>query len=163
MYCDIVLADRNADLEKFAKKLGFSKIFFREDFDKIGLVISKDYDMDRKLVESKKVKILVDPHVNSLRDNLHFRSSGLNQIICKLMNKNNILLGISLENIKDGVMLGRVKQNIKLCRKYKVKILFFSFAKSKYEMRAREDMISFLRAIGMNGKEAKEALSYLSK
>lgn len=160
MFCDIVLMDRNEDVEKFGKDLGFARIFFKEDFEKLGIVISKDYDTDRKLAERKYVKILIDVHVNNSRDNLHFRSSGLNQVICKIMNKNNVALGISLESIKDGIMLGRVKQNIKLCRKYKVKMKFFSFAKSKYEMRAKEDMISFLRTIGMDGKEAKDALSY---
>lgn len=160
MFCDITLMERSEGVEKFGNNLGFSRIFFKEDFGKLGIVISKDYDTDRKLVERRKVKILVDVHVNNSRDNLHFRSSGLNQVICKFMNKNNVALGMSLGSIKDGIMLGRIKQNIILCRKYKVKIKFFSFAKSKYEMRAREDMISFLRAIGMNGKEAKEALSY---
>lgn len=159
MFCDIVLRTKDEDVEKFGKKLGFSRIFFKEDFDKLGIVVSKDYDTDRKLVERKKVKILVDVHANNSRDNLHYRSSGLNQVICKLMNKDNVALGISLESVKDGVILGRVKQNIKLCRKYKVKMKFFSFAKSKYEMRAREDIISFLRTIGMNGKEAKDALN----
>lgn len=158
MFCDLVLIGRDEDLENFARKLGFNKLIFKEDFDKLGIVISKDYDTNRRLIERKKIKILVDVHMNNFKDNLHFRSSGLNQVICKLMNKNNVALGISLASIENGLMLGRIKQNIKLCRKYKVKMKFFSFAKGKYEMRAREDMIPFLRAIGMTGKEAKDAL-----
>ncbi len=159
MYCDIVLIDKNQDIEKFANKLGFNKLIFKEDFDKIGLVVSKDYDSNRKLIENKKVKILVNPHINDLRDSFHFRASGLDQIICKSANKNDISIGISLDSLNNPVMLGRVKQNIKLCRKYKVKIKFFTFAEDKYKLRAREDLLSFLRAIGMTGKEAKEALS----
>ena len=52
-------------------------------------------------------------------------------------------------------------QSIKLCRKYKVKLFFFSFANSKYEMVSRIDFISLLKVLGMNGKEAKTALSFV--
>src|SRR3989344_951884 len=160
MYCDIVLASKDNDLEDFAKKIGYSKLIFKEDFNKLGLIISKDYSTNRKLVENKKIKILVNPHVNSFRDSLHFRASGLDHVICSLCNKNNVSIGISLDSINDPIMLGRVKQNIKLCRKYKVRMLFFSFAKNNYELRSVHDMLSFLRSIGMTGKEAKNSLFY---
>src|SRR3989344_3036499 len=116
MYCDFVLMKIDSDVESFANKLGFSKLYFLSDFDKLGLFESKDYDTNRKLVESKKINSLVNP-----------------------------------------VMFGRVKQNIKLCRKYKVKILFFTFAKSKYELKGLQDLLSLLRVLGMNGIEAKSA------
>ncbi len=160
MYCDFVLSNKNDELLEFAKKLGFSKILFKEEFSKIGLVEYKDYESARKLIESKKVKILVNPHVNVFRDSLHFRSGGLNQVVCNLANKNDVAIGFSLDSISNPVMIGRVKQNIFLCRKFKVKMLFFTFAKTKYELRAVQDLLSLLRVLGMNGKEAKEALSF---
>lgn len=160
MYCDIVLINRDKDTEELARKLGFSNVFFKEDFDKLGLVISKDFSTDRNLVERKKVKILVNPHMNQMRDSLHFRSSGLNQVLCILCNKNNVAVGFSLNGLDDQKLLGRVKQNIMLCRKYKVKMKFFTFAENKYGLKGREDMLAFLRTIGMTGKEAKEAISY---
>ncbi len=159
MYCDILLTERNEEIEEFAKKLGFEKVFFEEDFKSLGLVISKDFSTDRGLVEKKKIKILVNVHTNNLRDNLHFRSSGLNHVLCRLCSENNVAVGFSLDSILDAKLLGRMKQNIMLCRKYKVKMRFFSFAKNKYEMRGREDVLGFLRSIGMTGKEAKEAMS----
>ena len=159
MYTDIVLMERNKEAENLSKKLGFEKLVFKEEFSKIGLFISEDPDKNRKLIEGKKIKILANPHVNSLNDSLHHRSSGLNQVMCRLMHENDIALGVSLNSLYDPVLLGRFKQNIKLCRKYKVRILFFTFAESKYELRGREDMLGFLRAIGMTGKEAKNALN----
>ena len=65
MYCDFVLMKIDSDVESFANKLGFSKLYFLSDFDKLGLFESKDYDTNRKLVESKKIKILVNPHLNN--------------------------------------------------------------------------------------------------
>ena len=44
MYCDFVLMKIDSDVESFANKLGFSKLYFLSDFDKLGLFESKDYD-----------------------------------------------------------------------------------------------------------------------
>ena len=161
MYCDFVLMKIDSDVESFANKLGFTKLYFLSDFDKLGLFESKDYDTNRKLVESKKIKILVNPHLNNYKDSFHFRSSGLDHVLCGLMHRNNIAIGFSLDSLINPVMFGRVKQNIKLCRKYKVKILFFTFAKSKYELKGLQDLLSLLRVLGMNGIEAKSALSFI--
>ncbi len=160
MYCDIVLASKDSELEKFAKKLGFSKLLFKEDFNKFGIVESKDYETNRKLIEGKRIKVLVNPHINSYRDSLHFRASGVNHILCKLAHDNEIAFGFSLDSMNNAVMIGRVKQIITLCRKYKVRVLFFSFAKNMYELRGMQDMLSLLRVLGMTGKEAKDALSH---
>ena len=81
-------------------------------------------------------------------------------MICRLAHENNVAIGVSLNSLYGPFLLGRFKQNIKLCRKYKVKILFFTFAKNKYELRGKEDMLGFLRAMGMTGKEAKSALNW---
>lgn len=162
MYYDVVLANKDDDLEYFAKKLGFYRLIFKEEFSKFGIVEAKDYDTNRKLVESKKVLVLVNPHVNTAKDSLHFRSGGLDHVLCNLANKNGVAIGFSLDSLANSVMLGRFKQNIRLCRKYKVKMLFFSFAKSKYELRAVQDILSLLRVLGMTGNEAKEALSGLN-
>ena len=160
MYCDIVLMGKSKDTEDFARGLGFGKVFFKEDFDSLGLVVSKNFSTDRNLVERKKVKILVNPHMNELRDSLHFRSSGLNQVLCSLCNKNSVAVGFSLKWLDNPKLLGRLKQNIMLCRKYKVKMKFFTFAEANYELRGREDLLAFLRSIGMTGREAKDALEF---
>ena len=134
MYCDFVLMDKDNEIEKFSQKLGFSKLIFKEDFNKYKLYEYKDYENARKLVESKKVKILVNPHVNIYRDTLHFRSGGLDPVLCNLAHKNEIMIGFSLDTVSNAVMLGRLRQNVMLCRKYKVKIQFFTFAKNPYEL-----------------------------
>jgi len=79
---------------------------------------------------------------------------------CALANKNEVAVGVSLNSLNGPVMIGRIKQNIKLCRKYKVKMLFFTFAQNKYEMKGAQDLLSLLRVLGMTGKEARDALSF---
>ncbi len=161
MYCDIVLMDGNAEIVNFARRLGFSKIIFKEDFAKLGIIEARDYSYNRNLIETKKVKVLVNPQVNTLKDRLHYRSSGLDQILCTLANKNNIAIGFSFNTLDNPVLIGRLKQNIRLCRKYKVKMLFFYFAENKYRLRSVNDLLSLLRVLGMTGKEAKIALNGL--
>ena len=138
-------------------ELGFSKIYNFEEFNiKEG--------SERKFFEDKKVDIILSPEKGSTKDNLHFRNAGLNQVLCKLAKKNNIALGFSFNEILNASnlqdVLGRMKQNVKLCRKYKVKMVFASFAKDKFEMRGAYDLLSFARILGMEPGEAKQALNF---
>ena len=84
-------------------------------------------------------------------------------MLCKLAKKNNIAIGFSFNEIlkskEKSKLIGRMMQNIKLCRKYKVKMVFASFAKNKFEMRAVKDLLSFCRVLGMTPREAKSALN----
>ena len=161
MFIDFVLTDNNKDMEPFAKKLGFSNIYYQNEFSKLGIVFaSSDYSENRKLVESGKIKILVNPHVNTHKDSLHFRAGGLDHILTRLCKEKNVAIGFSLSTLDNSLMIGRIRQNIQLCRKYKVKMLFFSFASNQFELRSANDILSLLRILGMTGKEAKDALNF---
>jgi len=160
MFTDIVLLERNKEIKDFMEKeLGFSNVFFKEDFDKLSLVIGGDAFKNLKALENKNTKILVSAESRE-RDSMHQRNSGLNQVLCKLAAKNKIIIGFSLSNIDSLEMLGKVMQNIKLCKKYKVRMIFITLAKNKFELRDARDMIAFCRVLGMNPLEAKNALSY---
>ena len=96
------------------------------------------------------------------KDRIHFKISGLNQILCKLANKNKVIVGFSFSSILNAEhrprILGRIIQNIKFCRKYKVITSFASFAKTPFEMRAAHDLIAFLIVLGMHPSKAKSSL-----
>lgn len=127
----------------FAKELGYDTIYTLEDFN-----ILFGNSKVRCAVENKKVEILLDPHLGVKNDHLHFREGGLNQVICKLAAKNQVTIGFSYGAMKKEKDLGRIMQNIKLCKKYGVKILFVSLAESKFEMRAAHDIFSLLKILG---------------
>lgn len=119
--------------------------------------------LNREIVSSKQVHILISPEKYKDEDSLHQRNSGLNQVLCKLANKNKIAIGINFNEIlhlkNREKRLGKIIQNIKLCRKYKVRIILASFAKKKTETRSPNDLISFAQSLGMTPKEAKDALN----
>jgi RNase P/RNase MRP subunit p30 len=58
------------------------------------------------------------------------RNSGFNQVMAKVMKKKNIILGINFDevlesnNIEKSNILARIRQNVFLCNKNKVKMKF---------------------------------------
>ena len=103
--------------------------------------------------------ILLDPHIGNRRDFMHHRDSGLNQVLCNLAKKNNVAIGFSFSVILNarnrGKLMGRMMQNIKLCRKYKIPIVIGTFARNKWELRNEADIQAFFKVLGMTGKEVK--------
>ena len=119
--------------------------------------------LNREILTCKNIDILVSPEKNRGEDFLHHRNSGLNHILCNLAKKNKIAIAFSFNEVlkTNGInrakIIGRMRQNVKLCRKYKVDMIIASFAKDKYEIRSLSDLKSFARVIGMNSLEVKRA------
>ncbi len=123
----------------------------------------------RRILEGGKTKLIYAQETIEKKDKHHYRNSGLNHILCQIAHDNKITIGFSFSlilktsGIKRAVILGRMKQNVKLCRKFKVKMFLGSFATSPYEMRSPHDLESFGCLIGMHPKEAKESLNLTIK
>lgn len=125
--------------------------------DKLIIIDGGDDIKNRLAVSSKYVDILLDPHEGRRKDGLHARDSGLNQVLCSLARKNHVAIGFSLCSIlhanEKAIIIGRIMQNIILCRKYKVEIVIGSFAKDQSDLRNEKDIQAFFRVLGMTGKE----------
>lgn len=119
-----------------------------------GLVIIQGGNdkINRLSVENRKVDVLLSPEKDKSKDFMFSRNSGLNQVLCKLAAKNRVSIGFNFSDILNSKekhkILGRMAQNVKLCKKYKVKIIFSSFAKSKYELRSDAILASFAKILG---------------
>lgn len=113
-------------------------------------VISISSDNDQKTMEKLKPSLIYDMEYSTQRDPMHLRASGLNQVLCKLACQNDIIIGFSFSSLlnadkqKAAIILGRIKQNLRFCRKYNVNTLIASFAKDPYEMRAEKDLNSLI-------------------
>ena len=96
---------------------------------------------NRKILENRKVDVLVSPEKIAKNDYLHYRNSGLNHVLCKLAKKNNIAIGLNFNDVlhskgeERARLLGRMMQNVRLCRKYRIMMIFASFARNFYDMR----------------------------
>lgn len=131
----------------------------------IVLVKSSSEKQNRYVVEKTKADIIFGIEANPKPDSLHHRNSGLNQVLCKLAAKNKIAIGIPFSMIlkHKSKIKGRISQNVKLCRKYKIDMVVASFAHEPFQMRAAKDLESLCIVLGMHPKEAKSASTVLSK
>lgn len=186
---DIVFPRNNEeDFIILAKKLEFKELIFvytsKNQFykKKCDIKIHNAILTDEKRIEKELMTFVKNPKDARLafekskpscvfdlelqrRDFIHQRGSGLNHIMARLAAQNDVKIGFSFSTILNASpvdrskVIGRVKQNIMLCRKYKVKTVVASFASNPLEMRSAKDLISFFTVLGMHPKEAKDSLN----
>jgi len=156
------------DLVGLGKKFGFEKVYFidlieTKDVNEFkrkaakidGLVAVKaNKSLLRNIFENKRVDIVTGLENIEDKDDLHYRKSGLDHVLCNLANKHRISVGFSFDdflNAKDkGKIIGRMMQNAMLCKKYKVNVVVASFARDKYGMRIAKDLEAFGKVIGID-------------
>jgi RNase P/RNase MRP subunit p30 len=155
--------DRN---DPFVKDLGFSDFIY---FKNLNIVVGGNEATHLRAVKDKRTDILVGCELIKEKDPLHWRASGLNQVLVKWAKKNEVAIGFSLSSVLGvsgvtrGIILGRMMQNVRLCRKYKVRMVMCSFARDIFGLRNVSDMQSFGRVLGMTPGEVKHALLFSKK
>jgi len=127
------------------------------DFSKIRSEIKKnpemkiifsglDEEVNRKVLEKLKIDIFLI-HQRGRKDFQKQRNSGFNHVLARILKDKNIVLGIDLDEVLEASgeekakILGRVRQNIMLCRKKTLllNMKFISgdkFLKDEYDLRA---------------------------
>jgi len=122
------------------------------------IVLSQDETFNKKVLELKEVDILI---LRNLEKSPKFKKhiySGLNESLCKLAAKNNILIGFNLieisqlDNYKKAFVLMQLMQNIELCKKNKTKICILD--SGNY---SNLDKLSFFISLGASSFQAKQA------
>jgi len=114
-----------------------------ENKDKKIVFTSDDDELNRKIIEKIPVNILLINQAGR-KDFQKQRNSGFNQVLAKIAKKNNITLGINLDEIIESKektkaqILARVQQNIKLCNKNKLQMAFVSkkYKRNLYDLKA---------------------------
>ena len=147
--------------EKSKIKLSYGFLASLRDANKIrkskNLIFVKGSAKNRFFIEKKKADVLFSLEDQNREDFMHHRASGLNHVLCELANKNKVIVGFSfgllLKNKKNLYkLLGRMMQNIRLCRKFKVKTLIGSFADWPFEMRGSGGIASLFGLMGSQEK-----------
>lgn len=96
------------------------------------IIFSGDNDeLNRKILEKQKISVLLINQIKR-KDFQKQRNSGFNQVMAKAAKKKDVVIGINLNEIinskgkAQSEILARVKQNVKLCNKNKLKMRFIS-------------------------------------
>ena len=108
----------------------------------------------RYILENKKIAAVCSIEEESLKDFMHSRNSNLNNIFCEIARKNNIGYAISISSIlsaKNKIsLLGKILQNIKLCKKHNVKIYILNDSNKN-----PKDLEAFSRFLSISGEIIK--------
>ena len=130
--------------------------------DKGDFIAIKCSNINREVIEKPKANLVFALEEYGWKDYMHQRASGLNHILCRLANKNKVMIGFSISSLLDygnqSIILGRMIQNIILCRKFKVKTVIGSFTQNPHQMRSPHDIMSLFAILDMHEKEAKDSL-----
>lgn len=169
---NLVLMKQTRELEDFSKSLGFEKTLFLDNLTLIKASSKKDLLKQVKEAKNKKklsvfkaeseelfrfalekttIDIVFGQELINPKDSLHFPRGGLDQIICKIAKEKEKTIAFSFSDILEsgnrGRLLGRIRFNFQLCKKYGVKTIFSSFAEKKEELRSAKDLKSFLTVL----------------
>jgi RNase P/RNase MRP subunit p30 len=120
---------------------------------------SNDDEIRRKIIEKEPVKILLIKQ-RGRKDRAKQRDSGFNSVIAKIAKKRGIEIGIYIDELLDcrgkekSEILSRTEQNIKICKKEKLKMKFISF--SEKSKRNEYDLKALGLALGMPTQTVKD-------
>lgn len=127
----IIIEESNFD--KARKKI-------KENLGKI-VIFSGDDELNRKILEKEKIDILF-LNQKTRKDFQKQRDSGFNHVLAKLAKKNKVKIGINLDEIieaektEKAKIISRVMQNIELCKKNELEMIFLSkkYKKNRIEL-----------------------------
>jgi len=172
---DIIIP--KGDLEPFvkrAKKLGISELIVvgvgdKTEIDGVKIKYAQLMNSQPKrkkgvmtlCVDPEKARFATEhPNVDALvgmekgqPDFIHHRGSGLNHIIAKMLSKKgkeyffDLRLLIDASAKEQAKMIGKMRQNLMLFKKFKVKHSLVSMAGTPSMMRSEKDRIAFLRML----------------
>lgn len=96
------------------------------------IIFSGDNDeLNKKVLEKENINVLLLT-LSGRKDRLKQRDSGFNHVLARLAKKKNVVIGINFNEVinskaeEKSKILARVRQNIKLCNKNKLKMKFIS-------------------------------------
>jgi len=118
----------------------------KENKDKKIIFSSDDDELNRKILEKEKIDILL-LNQEKRKDFHRQRNSGLNHVLARLAKKNNVIIGINLDELvnasekEKAKILARISQNVRICNKNKLKM------KLIYKNQKRNDFD--LKALGL--------------
>ena len=134
----LILSETNFNkLKDKVKKNSKKEIIFTSDDD----------EFNRKVLEKLPIQILLI-NLESRKDYQKQRNSGFNQVMAKIAKKNKIQIGINFDELLSSKnkekIISRLIQNIKLCNKYKIQMIFISKNKQ-----SKLNLISLGLVLGM--------------
>jgi RNase P/RNase MRP subunit p30 len=135
---------------KILKETNFSRLkeIIKKEKEKPIIFNSDDDELNLKILEKLPIQILLI-NLENRKDFQKQRNSGFNQVMARLAKKNSIKIGINLDELINSKnkekIIARLRQNIELCKKNKLKMVFVS----EKENKKFQNLISLSLSLGM--------------
>jgi len=113
---------QEGDFQKIREKI-------RENRGKKVIFSGDNDELNKKVLEKENINVLLLT-LSRRKDRLKQRDSGFNHVLARLAKKKNVVIGINFNEVinskaeEKSKILARVRQNIKLCNKNKLKMKF---------------------------------------
>jgi hypothetical protein len=125
----------------------------------------QDIGTDNNITQQKFISFLkttkpfgiVNAEMNSKKDFVHHRGSGLNHIIFSAMREYGINYILNISILNNPIIMGRAMQNIYLARKSNTRVIVASFADTPKKLFSKKDVEGLLRLLSMDTKDIKNA------
>lgn len=133
---------------------------------KVIALLGRNGAFNRRVIETLKINYLVSPERKEGKDNLKQRNSGLNHVMAKIAKMNKIKIVIDIDGLskikgEERVLkIGKIIQNIKICRKANCDVKIASFAKSNKEILGEKSRKSIGLSFGMSSSQANKATQF---
>jgi len=167
-----LLLTREKEIEELSTLLGFTQTYFLEKDlvvvkgtlkeivlqareahlqKKLVLFEADTEDKLRFVLEKSPVDIILGAENIFNKDSPHYPKSGIDQILAKIAASQGKGLGFSISKILNAKnrakLMHRMAFNLRLCQKYKVKVVFGNFSREKWEMRSSKDIEAVRRVL----------------
>lgn len=160
---------RTPTMESMAKKLGITlwyigeQVVFAPKRAKLTIADGQDPQL-RTLIERGAANAIIGLELLDARDSMHARKAGLNQVLAVILAKKHCTVLFDHATIRNAKrerraqILGRMQQNVLLCRKYHVRMAVVTMARSPYQLRSPHDLRAFCLQLGMLPGEANQVM-----
>ncbi len=124
----------------------------RENREKEIIFAGNNDETNRKILEKEDINIFLLKQ-KGRKDRQKQRNSGLDAVLAKLAKKKDVIIGIDYDEIinsergEKAEILSRIKQNVKICNKEKLKMRFISNSKDKI---SKYDLMALALVLGMS-------------
>lgn len=124
------------------------------------MVMGGDLKINRAVCENLKIDILSRPYYKR-------KDSGMNHVLAKEAAKNNVTIELCLKDIIKtrghirAKTISHFRDIITLSNKFKFNIIFTSGAKTEYDLRTPQDMLSLIKSLGLTQEEAEKTISLI--
>ena len=125
-----------------------------------------DDAFNRRVIETLRVDYLVSPERGIKKDSLKQRDSGINHVVAKLAKEKGILIVVDFNEVgklrgkEKAMRLGKIIQNMKVCRKAGCGIRIASFGSNEDEIVDEKSRKAFGFSLGMSSKQVAESVEF---